>query len=409
MDFLSFFIIIGASWMVLSIISFASLKYMRIRNPEIGFGYIMLRTSKLNSFIDALASRGKLFWQVSFDIGIIVAIAVLITAIFLFGLNIVLFLLSMLSDSGILPVTPGSIPSPIEVTPAVPGLTISLEMLPYFFIAVMVGAALHELSHGLAARAAGIELKSTGLIFFLIFFAAFVEPDEESIKKSHVRDRLRVYAAGPLANIITALFLMILLLPPLFQLQTSLFAETSPSGVMLVYVVPDSPAFEQGFRPGNVLVGIFNGTESDAYFRITSPADFHNFTLTTHPGQHVTIDFLSKQDIEFVLGTHPDENKTQGYFGVLVDNFYAPKFDFLPLNSYNFYYNVLVITSSISLMLALMNLLPVPPFDGSRLIEDYLTAKGVPKKVSKAIQLGSVAILLGNILLTLLLRGLVMF
>ena len=94
---------------------------------------------------------------------------------------------------------------------------------------------------------------------------------------------------------------------------------------------------------------------------------------------------------------------------MLVDNYYAPKFDFLPLNSYNFYYNVLVITSSISLMLALMNLLPIPPFDGSRLIEDYLTAKGVPKKVSRAIQLGSVAILLGNIVLTLLLRGLVVF
>ncbi|MHA2330808.1 MAG: site-2 protease family protein [Candidatus Hodarchaeales archaeon] len=407
MDFFSFIIIIGGSWLILSTISVASLKYFNLKNPEIGLGYIMLRTTKVNAFINAIAGRGKLFWQLLFDTGIIVSIGVLLAAIFMFGTNMIVFILKLLVNVGVIPDN-GGVPQPIEVTPAIPGLTISLEILPYFFIAILISAGFHELFHGIAARVGGIELKSTGLIFFLIFFAAFVEPDEKSLKSAPVRDRLRVYASGALANVFITLLLLILLLPPVFQFQADLFAEDTPSGAMFVNVVPNSPAFDAGFRPGNVITGIYNGTLEDKFFAIDNSTAFHNFTVTTRPGQDIIIQFLAKGNLEFTLGTHPS-NESRGYLGVLVNNYFAPKYDFLPLNAYSFYYNVLVYTSSISLMLALLNLLPMPPLDGSKMIEDYLKTKGVPMKFVRAIQIGSIVILLGNIILTFLVSGLVVF
>ena len=55
------------------------------------------------------------------------------------------------------------------------------------------------------ARNCGLNVKSSGLLFFLIIpFGAFVDVDEEQIKKAKAKDSLRVMAAGVGGNIVVA-------------------------------------------------------------------------------------------------------------------------------------------------------------------------------------------------------------
>ncbi|WP_367883132.1 site-2 protease family protein [Thermococcus peptonophilus] len=69
----------------------------------------------------------------------------------------------------------------------------------------------HELSHGIVARADKLPLKSVGLVLLAVIPGAFVEPDEEELAKAPLRSRLRVYGAGSMANITTAIITALLI------------------------------------------------------------------------------------------------------------------------------------------------------------------------------------------------------
>jgi len=84
----------------------------------------------------------------------------------------------------------------------IPGVTIPLW---YGLIGLIVVMVVHELSHGVVARAEKLRLKSVGLVLFAVIPGAFVEPDEDELKKAPLLSRLRVYAAGSMANIVVAL------------------------------------------------------------------------------------------------------------------------------------------------------------------------------------------------------------
>ncbi len=71
----------------------------------------------------------------------------------------------------------------------------------------------HELSHGVVAKAQRLPLKSVGLVLLAVIPpGAFVEPDEEELGKAPpLRARLRVYGAGSMANVVTALLTLLLI------------------------------------------------------------------------------------------------------------------------------------------------------------------------------------------------------
>ena len=85
----------------------------------------------------------------------------------------------------------------------------------YWIISIFVIAVVHEFSHGLVARAHNLKVKSSGFAFLGLIVpiipAAFVEPDEKELRKRSHKEQHSVFAAGPLANVITAfVFLAIL-------------------------------------------------------------------------------------------------------------------------------------------------------------------------------------------------------
>ena len=84
----------------------------------------------------------------------------------------------------------------------------------YFLFALLIVATVHEFSHGIFAKKSGIKIKSTGFAFFKYFpafFGAFVEQDEQQMKKSKKFDQMSVSSAGVFANVVTAILFYVIL------------------------------------------------------------------------------------------------------------------------------------------------------------------------------------------------------
>jgi membrane-associated protease RseP (regulator of RpoE activity) len=128
-------------------------------------------------------------------------------------------------------------------------------MLPivYGWIAIVVAIVIHEGAHGIIARNVGLNVKSSGLLFFLIIpIGAFVDVDEEQIKKAKTRPSLKVMAGGVGANIaLGAVCLAVLLL---------IVGSLAPviDGVYVNSVTEGMPAQTAGFLPEDVIVSIDN-------------------------------------------------------------------------------------------------------------------------------------------------------
>lgn len=109
------------------------------------------------------------------------------------------------------------------IMPLVPYLpqVFKLDFLPpfyftYWIIIIAVIAITHEVAHGIFAAKDKIKIKTTGFGFFPfflpIFLAAFVEPDEEQMSKSGIFKQLSVLSAGTFANVLTAIFFLLILI-----------------------------------------------------------------------------------------------------------------------------------------------------------------------------------------------------
>jgi membrane-associated protease RseP (regulator of RpoE activity) len=300
------------------------------------------------------------------DIGIIAGLGILFTGLAVFSVNLITFFLPKTSDV-----------TPIAVTPVIPGVTISLQTLPYFIVAIMIAALVHEFAHGIAARTEKVSLKSTGLFVFLLFFGAFVEPNEESLKQSSNRSKMRIMGAGGLANMLVVFLLLLVLIVPIgFPLLISGFYQMEPSGVLIVDTVENAPANQAGIIPGYAITGI----EVDGnFFKITSAQEFHDFVNTqVRPNQTLEFHFFNEiNPITLQTITH-EANQSRGYIGVLTWNYYKPHLFsnvvILNLIPYWVFYT-LVYTLMVNLMLALINLLPVPFLDGDKLLAAFLGEK----------------------------------
>ena len=90
-------------------------------------------------------------------------------------------LIGLLSNPGVGQVVrdlgPGSILLLPGINPVLP--------IVYGWVAIVFAIAVHEGAHGVIARNVGLNVKSSGLLFFLFIpIGAFVDVDEEQIKKA---------------------------------------------------------------------------------------------------------------------------------------------------------------------------------------------------------------------------------
>jgi len=108
----------------------------------------------------------------------------------------------------------------------------------YFIIAILIVASIHEFSHGIFARRHKIKIKSTGFAFlkyFPVFFGAFVEQDDNQMKKASKFKQMSILGAGVLANVLVAILFYIIL----FVFFTSTFIASGVAFDSYSYSIVD--------------------------------------------------------------------------------------------------------------------------------------------------------------------------
>ena len=167
----------------------------------------------------------------------------------------------------------------------IPGLN-PLVPIVYGWVGIVVGLIVHEGAHGIVARSLGVQVKASGLLFFLIIpIGAFVEVDEEKLKDMRARDSGRVLAAGPGANIIVAAMSLALMLLVVSTITPVSYDE---EGIILGNVHEDFPAWEAGLRRGDMILevdGVRTRTIEDLTEALESKQADDSVSLTVIGGQ----------------------------------------------------------------------------------------------------------------------------
>ena len=316
---------------------------------EIDFPIIMWKTQRLRGFLTKISNLSPRFWRWFMNVGIIVAYGAMIFITW----TLLSTLPSVFDTPAVSIVIPG-----VEM----PGSSIYVPFV-YGIIALATVLIVHEFSHGIQSIGEKIPIKSIGLLLFAVIPGAFVEPDEEKLKSAKKTSRLRVYAAGSIANISLAIIALLL-----FSLISAgipnYFAE---DGIEIDRIVSDSPS-DGILKEGMVLQAIDGVKINDSQSYVDTVGSFK-------PGDNISVR-TDQGTYSVVLGKNPN-NESVGFFGIqankhfkLVDDSLGPLpwvlFELLDLFQWIFMLN---------LGIGLFNLLPIKPLDGGYMLQILLSYK----------------------------------
>ena len=271
------------------------------------------------------------------------------------------------------------------VAPLLPG--VSLPNFPitiplHGWISILIILVIHEGMHGVLARKAKIAIKSAGLLLFGILpIGAFVEPDEKQLSKSPEKEQLRVFAAGPMANL-TAAAIVFAFLAVIFSGIITPFAlaeyKQNIIGVSIAEVDQNrdlcgkffpSPAFEK-LEKGMQVTEI-NGE------KVFSTIDLSSAVKESGKNPY-ELTVLKKSDSNSLLVQkiiiQPDE---MGYSGFSVENKFRENTTLS--DSYVSFLSILGIIQDflfwffiIGFLVGIANFLPLEPFDGGKIAKIFL-------------------------------------
>ena len=255
-------------------------------------------------------------------------------------------------------------PSVSIVIPGVdiPGSQIYVPFV-YGLIALATVLVVHEFSHGIQAVGEKIPIKSIGLLLFAIIPGAFVEPDEEKLKEAKRSSRLRVYAAGSIANVTLALIALLLL--SLVSAGIPQFFEED--GIAVDRIVPDSPS-EGILKEGMVLQEIDN-------HRINDSQSYVDIISSFSPGDNVEVK-TDQGTYHITLAKNPN-NESVGFFGIQANKHFElinDSWGSLPWILFELA-ELFQWISMLNLGIGLFNLLPIKPLDGGYMLEILLSYK----------------------------------
>lgn len=153
--------------------------------------YALYKSTSLNNLINRIAQLSPATWKVLGNIGIAASVGQAGFISFILLKNIWSFIFAPEQAS--------------PVQPLIPGVTISVNSLPWFLLAAGIIILAHELGHGVMCIVEGVRVKSAAVMFAVITFGGAVEPEEEDIQAANIWSKMRIYAIGSLINLIMGL------------------------------------------------------------------------------------------------------------------------------------------------------------------------------------------------------------
>ena len=363
-------------WLITYTLNILFRRQFKKYNIEVYPFLLIWKTKKPLNLIDKMCRRKRL-WEYAGWISVGLGCGGLIFGLFYLTLNLV----RLASGSR----------GAARLYPIIPGLTLSLDMLVYFILAVTLGVIVHELFHGIYLRLRNIEIKSVGIAVILFFFAAFVEPDEEQLKKARIRDKLKIFSSGTFANLLLgALFLLLLF--AMFNLK--------PNGVIISKTIPGYPAYNL-IEPYSVITEMNNTV-------IKTRIDFFNYMSHVKPGDIVFIKLITPHNrikiVKLRLAASP-YNSSRGFMGVMIPpvDYYPMRIPIPNIRFSTYLFQFFIWSIMVNLSLFLLNLLPIIPLDGGQMLASILElvrSEKLKKGVLWLLTCYSIMILVGNIVLS---------
>ncbi|MFX0195486.1 MAG: site-2 protease family protein [Candidatus Hodarchaeota archaeon] len=354
MDASLWLIIILLIWLLIYLLK----QFLRPEESEsfiLGPGFLLYKSAKLKGFIHRLSQKTHRLWNFLANVALLVSIGAVFLAIGLFSINA----FRLVTQPRIA----------VGIAPVIPGVTIPIDLFLIGFLPIAVLAIfIHEFSHGIVAIIEKISIKSAGFAVFLFFLGGFVEPDEKELVAAHPRSRMKVYAAGSFANLFFAIFLLILLLPLPFYLILSPAYEPQ-DGVLILGLREDGPAELAGLQVGDVITAI-NGVpvENEKEFS----KEYSDLYYRNRANSNVNTTVILKIQNRGILEIESDN---YGILGIGYMTHYAPRewISKLGLSPYGPYRarQFLFLTQILNFIIALINLLPIPFLDGSKLMQAF--------------------------------------
>ncbi len=259
----------------------------------------------------------------------------------------------------------------------IPGTEITIPFLEVV-IAIFVVAAIHEFAHGVLIRRYGAKIKSTGLFLLGPFIGAFVEPDEEDIKRLSTTQQVAIFNAGSTSNLLSGILFLLI---ATYLITPVVNSTVNFDGVLILNVTKFSPAYNASLHPGELIMYI-NGTrvrDINDFFKVMEdfkPYEYINITTN----ESVYIFQLGEQnytEVKFTIFPYPktvQENVTKPYIGISFQNHFTiknkPLYDF-----FSFLLRVFQWLFMISIGVGIANMLPALPFDGGRTILALLSRR----------------------------------
>lgn len=316
---------------------------------ELNFPVIMWKTKRLRGLISRISNFSPTFWRWYMNVGVVVAFAAMIFITW----TIISTLPSVFETPSVSIVIPG-----VEM----PGSSIYIPFL-YGLIALATVLIVHEFSHGIQAVGEKISIKSIGLLLFAILPGAFVEPDEDELKASKRTSKMRVYAAGSVANITLALIALILV----SLISVGIPYYFSEDGIEIDRVVGDSPA-DGILKQGMILESIDN-------HQINDSQEYMDIVSSYKPGDNVTVQ-TDQGSYTLTLDKNPT-NESRGFFGIQANKHFEMVNDSLGSIPWILFelLELFQWVAMLNLGIGLFNLLPLKPLDGGYLLEILLSYK----------------------------------
>ena len=329
---------------------------------EINFPVIMWRTERLRGLISKISNFSPKFWKWYMNFGIVISY------------------LAMLFISWTLLSSIESIFEAPSVSIVIPGVEMPGSQIYIPFLSGLIALATvligHEFSHGIQSIGEKIPIKSIGLLLFIVLPGAFVEPDEDELKKASKISRLRVYGAGSIANITLALVALLIVSAASYGIP-HYFSE---DGIQINHIVGDSPS--DGVLKEGMVIESINNT------KINDSEDYVGIVGSFKPGDNVTV-ATDQGDYSLTLDKNPN-NESVGFFGIqagkhfsMADNTLGPLpwvlFSIIDLFQWVF---------TLNLGIGLFNLLPIKPLDGGHMLEillNYKLSEDNAKRITNAV------------------------